>query len=193
MATDYEYDVFLSYKQHHVVIDWVKRFKEKFSFWLIQELGGQKPRIFFDKDSIEAGTKWPDKLKLGVKHSKCILCIWTPEYFQSSWCISEWTSFEAREKMLGIDSETIILPVQFCDGEHNPELAKVRQFHDVRDFAYTAEGFWKSEKVIELEDIIKEIAKTCAKMIKNAPPFRDDFPINEGIGFDGHDQQLIRF
>ena len=58
----YQYDIFLSYKNHHVTNPWVVKFEEKLKYWLTQELGGNEPRIFFDKESIDIGTIWPNEL-----------------------------------------------------------------------------------------------------------------------------------
>lgn len=173
----YRYDIFLSYKNHHVTNLWVVKFEENLKYWLTQELGGDEPRIFFDKETIDFGTIWPNELKYGLKVSKCLLCIWTPEYFRSRWCLSEWKSFEERERITNRDR--LIHAVQFADGEHYPLEAKNRQALDVRDYNATMEAFWHSLNAVELERRIKSLAVSLAKAIKSVPDYDDGFPIIE--------------
>ncbi|RKR05591.1 TIR domain-containing protein [Flavobacterium sp. 90] len=175
----YQYDVFISYKNHHVTNTWVIKFEEKLKYWLTQELGGNKPKIFFDKDTIETGNIWPNTLKNGVKTSKCLLCIWTPEYFRSKWCLSEWLSFEERTTYLNNSTHQIILPIRFHDGEHYPAQAKLRQCTDVTNYSNTNNAFWETQKAMELEDTIKDLCKTLAVAIQAVPDFNDNFPIIE--------------
>jgi len=193
MAPDYHYDVYLSYKKDKIIVDWVVKFKDHFSQWLSQELGFEA-RIFFDQESVDTGAKWPGELERAIKHSKCILCIWSPLYFKSDWCLSEWLSFEEREKMLKLSGESVILPVRFHDGENYPKEAQERQSSDFREYSSAMEAFWRSEKGYEFEGKIKQLAKSCANMVNNAPNFRDDFPIVQGKNKqDKTGQELIRF
>lgn len=171
----YQYDIFLSYKNHHVTNPWVVKFEEKLKYWLTQELGGNEPRIFFDKESIDIGTIWPNELKDNLKVSKCLLCIWTPEYFRSKWCLSEWKSFEERER--ATNRNKLIHPVQFADGEHYPVEAQNRQTLDVRKYNATMEAFWQTVKAVELEEKIQLLASNLAKAIKAVPDYSEGFPI----------------
>lgn len=173
----YQYDVFISYKNHHVTNPWVTKFEEKLRYWLTQELGGNEPEIFFDKESIETGSVWPKRLKDSVKASKCLLCIWTPEYFRSKWCLSEWLSFEERIIYLENTPQPIILPICFHDGEHYPEQAKQRQSFDVRNYSNTNNAFWETQKAIELEDRIKDLCRELAVAIRAVPDYNENFPI----------------
>ena len=171
----YEYDFFLSYKNNSVTNDWVSKFVEKLEYWLTQELEGKPPKCFFDKDSIETGNRWPQKLQDGLKTSKCLICIWTPEYFRSKWCLSEWKSFLEREKQM--DGAELIIPIRFHDGESFPKEAQERQSLDVRDYNITIPAFWNAEKAIELEVKIKNLSKDVSKIINSAPAFQANFPV----------------
>ena len=177
---EYLYDVFISYKNHNVTNPWVTKFEEKLKYWLTQEIGGEEARIFFDKETIEIGSLWPDTLRKGLKLSKCLLCIWTPEYFRSKWCRTEWRSFEARDKQFNLNATySLIYPIRFADGEHYPQAAKDRQALDVRNFNATLDAFWQTAKAVELEDQIKILAKKLALAIGDVPDYDDNFPIVE--------------
>jgi hypothetical protein len=96
---------------------------KRLQFWLMQELGGREPKLFVDEDNIETGDRWPDSLRDALKASRCMVCVWSPSYFQSSWCVSEWRRFLARERRLNLHSHGLIAPLRFHDGEHFPEEA----------------------------------------------------------------------
>jgi len=89
---DYAYDVFFSYKRHGLTADWTNNVQKYLKLWLSEEM--QRPvTIFADVDTIEIGDRWPDRLKEGLKLSRCMVGVWSPLYFQSSWCMSEWKTF----------------------------------------------------------------------------------------------------
>ena len=175
---DYKYDVFFSYKRHGLTLDWTKRIHKLVKFWLSEELA-REASLFVDEDSIEVGTRWPEKLKEGLRLSRCMVAVWSPSYFQSDWCLSEWTSFREREKRLDMRSHGLIAPMRFHDGEHFPQDARNVEWADVAPYAYTVQAFWTSQRAIELEDVLKAFAKSVAGIIKTAPPFQPDWPVVE--------------
>jgi len=177
MAGDYEHDVFFSYKRHDLTLDWTRRVHRQFQFWLTEELGGRKARLFVDEDCIEIGDNWPLTLRNALQVSRCMVCVWSPSYFQSNWCLSEWMSFREREKVVGLNSHGLIAPLRFHDGEHFPPEAQVVQWVDVAPFATTLPGFWETARALELEAALKGFAQDVAKMVRNAPAFRPDWPI----------------
>jgi hypothetical protein len=138
--------------------------------------------MFFDEGSIEIGDRWPDTLKEALRVSKCMVCVWSPPYFQSSWCVSEWQSFLARERRLNLQSHGLVAPLRFHDGEHFPEEAQAVQWTDVEPFAYTLPAFWESRRVVRLEARMKEFAKGVARMIRDAPQFEADWPVIDARG-----------
>lgn len=138
MDEDYVYDVFVSYRRRQPVLDWVKN---HFYPLLEQRLPDELPvdhktRIFVDWDEIEIGSAWPAKLSQALKRSRCILPVWSPEYFRSDWCLAEWKTMMERERLLGLRTEQrpggLIFPVIFADGEHFPQEARVVQSKDLR-------------------------------------------------------------
>src|ERR1035438_888841 len=109
---DYQYDVFFSYRNHPLTSDWIARVVERLNFWLTEELGGQPARIFFDREGIRVGDRWPDTIREALKTSKCMVGLWSPSYFQSHWCVSEWRSFLARERLFAAtEPRRLIAPI----------------------------------------------------------------------------------
>ena len=105
--------------------------------------------------------------------------VWSPSYFQSDWCFSEWTSFREREKRLDMLSHGLIAPLRFHDGEHFPQDARIVEWADVAPYTYTVPAFWTSQRALELEDVLKAFAVSVARIVRAAPPFQTDWPIVE--------------
>jgi hypothetical protein len=181
-ANDYEFDVFFSYKRHPQSLEWTRQVTAKLRFFLSQELNVTEMRMFVDEDEIEPGQKWPVRLQHALQRSKCLVCVWSPMYFQSEWCNSEWLSFRAREKLLALDEYGLIAPLKYHDGEHFPAEALPDQWTDVSAYTSTVPAFWHSARALELEDLLKAFAASVAKIIKRAPAYQDDWPIIETAG-----------
>jgi TIR domain len=180
--SDYAHDVFFSYKRHELTLDWTRGVHQRLKLWLREELN-KEPLMFVDEESIETGDRWPEKIRIALKSSRCMVCVWSPSYFQSSWCVSEWESFRARERRLQMESHGLIAPLRFHDGEHFPPDAQAVQWTDVASYTSTAPAFWKSIRAIELEDVLKPFARSVAGMINRAPRFEADWPVVERDGF----------
>ncbi len=176
---DYAYDVFFSYKRHNITLDWTRRVHRLLQFWLSQEIHDREVEIFVDEDNIEAGDVWPQRLKDALKHSRCMVCVWSPSYFRSDWCLSEWQTFRKREELTNLNSHGLIVPMRFSDGENFPPEAQNVQWVDVEPYNLTLPAFWMSERSLGLEDQLKSLARSVAKTIANAPPFDASWPIVE--------------
>jgi len=159
-------------------MDWTRGVHRLLSFWLQQEID-REVKMFVDEETIETGDRWPEVLREALKGSRCMVSIWSPAYFRSNWCFSEWASFLEREKRLKMRSHGLIAPLVFHDGERFPRDAQIVQWTNVEKYASTARAFWDSPRVIELEDEIKKFACAVAKMVASAPPFEEDWPIIE--------------
>jgi TIR domain len=172
----YQYDAFFSYKRDPESDEWHLRVRDKLAYWLKLDLN-QTPRIFLDTEDIRTGQRWHNKLEAALRTSKCIVCIWSPLYFKSKWCVSEWTTFERRGQALGLD---LVIPARYYDGEHYPSLAKQRQSPDFSDYTSTMPQFWKTEYAVEFErKLIQPFARDLAASIRLAPRFDPNFPIVE--------------
>jgi hypothetical protein len=176
-VVSYQYDVFFSYKRDRESDAWHERVKAKLEFWLKQELQNQNVRIFFDTEEIRTGARWRQKLADALKQSRCIACVWSPLYFQSKWCVSEWMTFVRREELTKRD---LVMPASYFDGETFPATATERQFLDFSEFASTMPSYWNTESAVRFEnERLKPFAHDLAAMIRNAPPYDDAFPVVE--------------
>lgn len=177
MAEDYLYDVFVSYRHKPPVLDWVRNhFYPLLDQWLPSAMAVE-PKIFIDWEEIEIGAAWPAKLRQALRQSRCILSVWSPEYFRSEWCLAEWETFRERERLLGMaseqQSEGLIYPVVFSDGEHFPPEAVGAQLQDLRDWNTPHHVFRETKAYVEFDNQMQTLVKGLAKTIGRAPAWQD--------------------
>ena len=185
----YQYDAFFSYKRDPESDDWHERVKEKLTFWLKQYLGRQDVRIFFDREDIHTGTRWRMRLADALKTSRCIVCVWSPLYFQSQWCLSEWKTFVERSRHANSD---LVLPASYFDGESFPQAAKDIQFRDFSRFASTMPRFWDTESAVRFEETcLRPFAEDLARIIRSAPNYNDAFPVVEAASREVQSEPTI--
>lgn len=179
----YKYDIFVSYKRHNKTNAWHLGLLEILEVWLSQELQ-RDARIFFDSEDIKTGDRWKEKLAEALLHSRCLLCLWSPMYFQSKWCVVEWQAFLEREERCG---GGLIIPANIHDGTHYPNAAKAIQSRDFSRFASTSPRFWDSHLALEFEqDHLKSFAEELRQAILASPEFCNSFPLPEAP-----DQELM--
>ncbi len=185
---DYEYDAFFSYKRDRESDDWHKVVKEKLAFWVGTELG-LEVKIFFDTEDIRTGARWRQKLANALKKSRCLICVWSPLYFRSKWCLSEFKSFLKREEL---NKRDLVMPASYCDGESFPPEAQSRQILKFDEFTSTMPMFWKTDSAFYFErDLLKKFAKDLAEMIRQSPPYDEAFPIIEASDQEVCPEQTI--
>lgn len=174
MAEDYVYDVFVSYRHRGQAMEWVKN---HFYPLLEQRLPDclpidHEPSIFIDLE-IETGAAWPAKLCQALKSSRCLVAVWSPEYFRSDWCLAEWQTMRERERRLGWRTEQkpqgLIYPVVFADGEHFPQEARDVQWKDLRQWNYGAPAFRDTAGFLEFDREVQRVAGELSRIIQYAP------------------------
>lgn len=183
----YRYDVFVSYKREprdkQLVTPWLRQVLDRIEYWLRQEMGGQRIEIFFDEESIEVGNDWPNVIRDALLSAKCLLPVWSPEYFHSAWCVAEWRSFLTREKLISERTRAacrLIAPIKFHDGSWFPVEANSVQQLDLSPYTATTQAFWTSHRADELDQKIIRFAPSLARVVTNAPPYEPDWPVDLG-------------
>ena len=176
---DYRWDLFISYRRRGPAERWVQRLLyEEIVNWLPGEMS-RDPAIFIDTSAISVGTQWSPELEAAIRTSRCMLCVWSPEYFRSSWCKAEWESMVARE-----DEEAatrgarprIIYPLLFQDGDHLPQDARAAQWRDMKAWSSMHPELLRTARGQAFTEEVQRICQELSAMIAAAPPFRADFP-----------------
>jgi hypothetical protein len=173
--TDYQYDVFLSYLHEKPCGTWVI---EHFLPYSQPQLGNalnRKASIFFDRTGIHSGQKWPETLKQALALSRCLVGIWTPLYFQSTWCQSECAVMLHRETQLGLgtthNTNGLIVGVRVNDGIHFPQFAQDSQQACFEDFFCDGPGFAQHPLHVDFQKAIVPLSIDVARIADNAPPW----------------------
>lgn len=180
---EYKHDVFISYRRDPYQDEWlVHHFLPIFRALVWQEIAAACKRptigIFFDQtelsdetrkfdqQGIEPGENWRTSLKEALCYSRCLLALWSPMYFYSEWCLIEWQTFANR----GVSAKrNLVVPVTVHDGEAFPDPARASQVADLREFVIIGEGFKRTERYVDFQDRLRQLAARVAKVVCEAP------------------------
>lgn len=94
-----EYDVFISH---------ANKDKEDLVDDLYKSLNKLGVKIFYDKESLEWGDNWKDKILNGVKKAEFAIIVISENFFDREWTEKELTEFLSRQNRNG---QKIILPI----------------------------------------------------------------------------------
>ena len=94
-----EYDVFISH---------ANKDKEDLVENLFQSLNKLGVKIFYDKESLEWGDNWKDKILNGVKKAEFAIIVISENFFDREWTEKELNEFLSRQNRNG---QKIILPI----------------------------------------------------------------------------------
>lgn len=176
----YEYDVFLSYPRKGYSGDWVRNhFHDALVGFLDQEMA-EAPRVYFDEDQ-GLGVNWPENVRRALLRSKILVAVWSPPYFRSEWCMSEWHSMRAREEKLGIANAAVtqglVVPIVSADGQTFPLDARSTQWLDMSQWSFPCAEFRRTVEYVEFQRQMREFAAELAELIADAPDWSDDWPV----------------
>ncbi|MCX6628192.1 MAG: TIR domain-containing protein [Candidatus Solibacter sp.] len=118
-STRFDFDVFLSYNSRDEV--WTKRLKER--------LAAQGLRVWLDRDQIRPGDLFVEALGNGLKTSRAVVLICSPESVGSRWVMTEYN--RALVSMNDADEPPRIIPVLLRDAQL-PEFLQILQWVDFR-------------------------------------------------------------
>jgi hypothetical protein len=177
----YKWDVFISYRGTSNVTGWVRNHLHPVLRNCLEDELVRTPSVFVD-NRMDVGTYWPDELAQALSRSRYLLAVWSPQYFTSHWCVAEWQSMLARERVLGIpnSSETVglVYPVVYSDGASFPsEAGAVQCRFDFSQYGYPYEQFGKSEAYLDFHAKVQTMAVDLAKRIESAPTWQPDWPM----------------
>jgi hypothetical protein len=169
----YRYDVFVSYRRRGEWPKWVHDiFVPLLDHWLGEELG-RNAEIFVDQ-AIESGSSWPHELASALSSSRVLIGLWSKQYFNSKWCLTELSVMRQREVQCGLGTLEqpggLIVPAAIHDGDSFPHdaqritFARFQQFTNVR----LAQ---KSPTEELLSQAIRDWVPAVASAIQRAPAF----------------------
>jgi hypothetical protein len=186
-AVSYLHDVFLSYRRSAPVGEWVHlHFLPELMNWLPGEVG--RPVSIFVDDGyrvgaagIPLGASWPLSLQQALSRSRCLLAVFSPDYFWSSWCLAEFQTVRQREQRLGYrtpaNPDGLVYAVKFNDGRSFPAEAASVQYHDFEHWNIHVPVYRETR---EYPDFIREVQTFCQRLapaILAAPAWDASWPV----------------
>jgi hypothetical protein len=177
----YEYDVFISYSSAGSAPKWLRNnFYQKFMDCLHDQVA-PAPRVFLDK-GMARGVHWPAELQKALRHSKIMIAVLSPPYFESPWCLAEWRSMRARENLLGLASpqcpQGLIYPLLYSDSENFPdEEGLQRAWWNFKELALPDKVFQESRDWLLFHQRVCDVARDVVELVKQVPDWRPDWPV----------------
>ena len=183
MASEYLYDVFLSYSRKGYPQQWVKMHFQDMLINCLRNVMPTDPKVFIDDLSIQTGMPWPSQLQENLRRSRVLVAVWSPPYFRSPWCTAEWMSMVRRMQYLKNEgkamSTSLVFPIRYADGESFPQEARETQSRDFSKWNSPFESFKNSPEHHKFYLEVNAMTCELVEMIKSAPPWDPNWPIDE--------------
>lgn len=174
MASDYShghaYDLFVSYSARD--LEWVRVFHDD----LVRDINRfaeYDVYPFLDKDRLQAGYVWNDRLLAAVSDSAVLVPILSPRFFQSDYCQKEVNAFiEANGLSSGSAYRSRVLPVKLlCSAPGDHVLAKLQTE------SFCSEGsdgipFEHQPNTPEYNESLRKLSYAIAQVLKIVPQKR---------------------
>jgi hypothetical protein len=162
---DYQWDIFLSYRRDPPVESFVHKVLDPaLRDWLPQHAALQRERVFLDVRECKPGVDWTERLEHALRHTRCLIPVLSPTYFDSSWCMTEFYSMLARQQATG---KTLIYPLRFSDGDFFPADVKALGHCDIAKFS-AARGPLRTPAFMQL---IEQVCVAVGGLVRQAPSF----------------------
>jgi hypothetical protein len=176
----YKYDFFISYSRRGSVQKWLlTHFYNKLVEYLADECA-PAPRVYMDR-TMPRAVEWAHNLENSLRHSKIMIQLLTPPYFESDWCMAELESMQAREAMLGLAgadiSQGLIYPILYSDSENFPDVGRMRSWQDFKEYAHPDPVYQDSVDYLPFCKQVRVLARDLVQLAKQVPPWSPDWPI----------------
>lgn len=181
-VSGYKYDVFISYCRYGNVQKWLlNHFYSKLVTCLIDE-GGAKPKVYVDRE-MRYGVHWPSDLQEALLHSKIMVQLLAPAYFESQWCLAEWRSMMARQRVLGLAGpgapQGLICSVLYADSDTFPDEAKQTKWWNFKDYAYPDLSYQETREFNYFHGEVAKLARDLVQLLRQVPEWQPGWPVIE--------------
>ena len=180
LVSGYEFDVFISYRRSGNPLKWVQNhFYPRLRDYLADHLP-KAPALFLDVN-MEKGTHWPTRLENALNRTKILVPIYTAEYFQSPWCLAEWTTMAEREVLLGLRSDerpqSLIYPILLNDKVNFPPFAHLHNWWDLKEWNSPDLVYQQTVEWVSFLRQIDAMAEDLAALLPQVPPWQPGWPV----------------
>lgn len=164
---DYRYDIFVSFGHSTLLVETAQEIISHLRSEL--ELYMSEVEIFFDVTELSPSTVFAEQVREALLHSKLLLALVTPVYFQNKFSTAEFLTFKRRSDLAGTP---LILPV-VLSGHDFPEFFNQYQYTDLSDVMLSGR---RSVRSRDFQLRIRELASLTVKLLEGAPPFNPNWP-----------------
>ncbi|GAB3444007.1 TIR domain-containing protein [Actinophytocola sediminis] len=176
----YKFDVFISYSRRGNVQKWLlNHFYPKLQDCLADQLA-PAPTVYIDR-LMPHGVHWPSSLKKALRHTKIMIPVLTPQYFESRWCMAEWRSMREREKLLGLADleipQSLRYPILYADSQNFPDEGRELAWQDFKEHSMPDPGFQDSREYVPFHRRVVTLAEDLAELLVQVPAWQPDWPL----------------
>ncbi len=153
-----------------------------FKSHLEDALNKREVEIFIDREKIKSGQAWERKITHELIHSRIMVSIFSPVYFNSEWCRREFAIMDYRQRQCGFEEQGnkfgIIVPLKISDGDNFPKGATRLQIANFNDSFIYSQSFLNSPRGDDFQVHLKNWINDVALAYNNAPAWDDNW-LNE--------------
>lgn len=163
---------------HGRILSLAQQLRDQYRLLTAEELA-----IFVDRESIEWGSEWSDRIDDAIAGTTFFIPIVTPSYFKSQACRNELLKFSREASRLGLHQ--LLMPVYWVAV---PELQAEPESSEDEAVKLVARYEWQDLRELRLEDesssifrkavsrLAEELATRTAKMTEEVPAALDRAP-----------------
>src|SRR5579872_4578138 len=168
------YRFFFSYARENRDRDLDRFFKHLCTAVKLEEYVRRDELAFFDGESIQTGAPWKDTLAKGLRTSRVLVAVCSPDYINSDYCGKEFQVFLERVASYAAaknlqDAPRLILPVIWGNpkGSLREVISQYQYTDDAYPRIYAEEGLRYLAQLSNRKDDYKRFVKRLAQKIVN--------------------------
>jgi hypothetical protein len=177
---DYDYDVLVTYAEN-LSGQWVRRYFHPLLAWLLEDALGRRPSISLIDITGEESIHPSHEFKDALAHSRCLVPIWSPSYFESTLGHYACLVMRIREHVTDCGTRAnpirLIFPVVVSDGHGFPQFTN--EFHpplNCRNYMIQVPAFESTEAYLHFrQDMTTWVNSNLVDAITYAPGCRTEW------------------
>lgn len=176
IISGFDNDIFISYAHKdnsEVAQEWVKQFYVYLKDMLIRSIGRSDIGIWWDDKKMDGNTYFDQSIKKGLDKTAIIICLHSPSYIQSEWCIKELDYFSEKTTQDGVgmqvgdDARVVHVLLYNMDRDEWPEGFQGRTgipFYEAEDEMDLGDPLAVSSQ--EFQDQMKKLRNSLLRLFK---------------------------
>ncbi|OAV51212.1 toll/interleukin-1 receptor domain-containing protein [Enteractinococcus helveticum] len=160
--------IFLSYtRQDDTVFGFAKPLKESLET-ILKVMSGRPTAVFLDRESIELGDNWHEKIQQGVYSSLIFLAVYSANYVESDACREEFMLFQDQSTRLHVSRLLIpiaLLGYESLAPENQDEISDYVRAHQFVDYK---QAWIQGTDSAAFRQVVSDIATRVVQALESA-------------------------